>query len=42
MQSKKVDAVVIGDMGYGFDYVGNFENDGPRGWEYHLIFGMPF
>lgn len=30
------------DMGYGFDNVGNFENDGPRGWEHHLIFGMPF
>lgn len=30
------------DMGYGFDNVGNFENDGARGWEHHLIFGMPF
>ena len=30
------------DMGYGFDNVGVYENDGPRGWDYHLIFGMPF
>ena len=30
------------DMGYGFDNVGNFENDGARGWEHHLIFGMPY
>jgi hypothetical protein len=34
------------DIGYGFDttnydtfYNGNKE---PHGWEYHLIFGMPF
>ena len=30
------------DIGYGFDNVGSFTNDGPKGWEHHLIFGMPF
>ena len=35
------------DMGYGFDYTDydNYINSNqkiPHGWEYHLIFGMPF
>ena len=35
------------DIGYGFDYTeyDNYLNNGlkePHGWEYHLIFGMPF
>jgi hypothetical protein len=35
------------DIGYGFDateydaYM-NFGKSEPHGWEYHLIFGMPF
>ena len=28
------------DMSYGFDSV--FEDEKRNGWEYHLIFGMPF
>ena len=28
------------DMGYGFDSI--LDDDRPSGWEYHLIFGMPF
>ena len=35
------------DMGYGFDYTDydnaiNANKKEPHGWEYHLIFGMPF
>ena len=28
------------DASYGFDSV--YDNGEPNGWEYHLIFGMPF
>ena len=33
------------DMGYGFDYTDYdsiYNGTQPHGWEYHLIFGMPF
>ena len=35
------------DIGYGFDYTDydeyiNYGGKEPHGWEYHLIFGMPF
>ena len=33
------------DMGYGFDYTDYdefYNGEKPHGWEYHLIFGMPF
>ena len=38
---------LVWDMGYGFDYTDydnaiNSNKKEPHGWEYHLIFGMPF
>jgi outer membrane protein insertion porin family len=30
------------DMGYGFDNTSIEPDAGPHGWDYHLIFGMPF
>ena len=30
------------DIGYGFDYTDYDNSTEPHGWEYHLIFGMPF
>ena len=33
------------DIGYGFDYTDYdeiYHSTEPHGWEYHLIFGMPF
>ena len=33
------------DIGYGFDYTDYdeiYNSTEPHGWEYHLIFGMPF